>query len=467
MSVVAQDQELTHDQEQIASLLRQVELCCPVDNTGQYDFHQLHGCVQQLESLIFSADLEERVKAVHRCIPADKFPLLNNAYSAWETELEHRFARQIVDGSASLREYHLYGRFDNLIRRELALLQGKTPERLLFIGSGPIPITAIHLHLQAGCPVDCLDRDPSAVAISRRVIDKCGFASSIQVFCGSGEDFDISRYDVILIALLAKPKKRILRNFRKRSRLDARLLCRTSFGLRTVVYEPTVDDDVAGFHIERQQIAEGEQTISTWLLQKAASAAIDVDLRWLHELNRDKAIESLSVMNRVLAKETTIGFPAPLEEATGLSMLGCLDADIKAGRKHVLVAEKAGRIIGQVILTPNSLPNCRHIIELSRGMIDSSLRGGGLTLRAFEEIVSKCEELGKELICLDVREGTTSAALWKHFGFEAFGVLDDYARVGDKRYRGVYMSQTVQSLKQKLGKLTEQATLRSSNQVPS
>lgn len=86
-----------------------------------------------------------------------------------------------------------------------------------------------------------------------------------------------------------------------------------------------------------------------------------------------------------------------------------LKQDVESGHGHVLVAYKNRVIVGQLILTPNSSPNHLHIVELTRGTIHLSFRGGGLSLRAFEEVVKRCEELGREVICLDVKVGTHAA----------------------------------------------------------
>jgi predicted GNAT family N-acyltransferase len=133
--------------------------------------------------------------------------------------------------------------------------------------------------------------------------------------------------------------------------------------------------------------------------------------------------------------------------------MGQLDKDLESGHRHVLVASKGDRIVGQLILSPNSSPNHRHIVELTRGTIDPSFRGGGLALRAFQEVAKKCEQLGREVICLDVRAGTHAAIWWQHFGFKQYGLLQDYSRVGDKRYQGLYLTQTTAELKKRLAEL--------------
>ena len=130
-----------------------------------------------------------------------------------------------------------------------------------------------------------------------------------------------------------------------------------------------------------------------------------------------------------------------------------LNADVASGHRHVLVAYKEDEVVGQLILTPNSSPNHRHIVELTRGTIGPSFRGAGLALRAFQEVARKCGELGREVICLDVRAGTHAALWWQYFGFKQYGLLPDYSRVGSKRYQGLYLTQTTAELQQRLCEL--------------
>lgn len=424
---------------------------CKAIRVTDHNFSALHNKIVALEQMIFIEDATSLEIELTLKETVDERAELNNAYCQWETQLECEYAQDILSGKEkTLDNYFLNQRFEELVRRELSLLNGHQAERILFMGSGPLPLSAFHMHKVTNRPVDCVDRNPMAVEISRQVIDKLGLNGALRVFNGHGESFDISDYDLILIALLAKPKRRILRNLRKKAAADCLILCRTSFNLRTVVYEPTDESALGGFQVIGQQVADGEQTISTFLLERAMSIVPNVKLRWLDEINASEGAGILRVMNRVLKYETTIGFPGPLDAFDGERLIVNLNEDVKARRAYVLVAERDDKIVGQLILTPHRLPNCRHLVELSRGIIDPSFRGTGLALSAFKEIARKCDEIGGEVIYLDVRAGTVAAELWKSFGFVPFGKLPDYARVNGRRYIGLYMSQTVTSLKENL-----------------
>ena len=454
-----------------ASLTARIRNLCQAIRGVNQSFPVLHDNIIALEKLVFSEDgaTAEAALALSEMTPEERTEL-NNAYCAWETQLENQYAQDVLSGKeTTLDNYFLNKRFERLVNRELSLLTGDPPRKILFVGSGPLPISAFHIQRATDQPIDCLDSNSSAVETSVQVIEKLGLKDHVRVFNGLGESFDISEYDLILIALLAKPKRRILRNLRKRAAPGCRILCRTAFSLRTLVYEPTPEIALGGFQLLAQQIAEGEQTISTFLLEGALNKVLNVKLRWLDEIDSKTGAGILNVMNNVLKFETTIGFPGPLDPAEGARLIAGLDDDVKAKRCHVLIAEQGDGVVGQLILTPHRLPNCRHQVELSRGIIDPSFRGAGLALNAFKEIAKKCEEIGAEVIYLDVRAGTVAAELWKSFGFVPFGRLADYARVNGRRYQGLYMSQKVSSLKEHLERISQgrRATTLSSSEAAS
>jgi ribosomal protein S18 acetylase RimI-like enzyme len=126
-------------------------------------------------------------------------------------------------------------------------------------------------------------------------------------------------------------------------------------------------------------------------------------------------------------------------------------AGLRAGSSHVLVITApdaaGGEAVGCVVLTQAATANQRHIGELTTGAVRPEHRGRHLVSRAFAETVRRCEELGVELLRLDVREGIRAEKLWRFYGFEQYGRLDDYGRVGDQQYAGIYLAQPVSQLK--------------------
>jgi ribosomal protein S18 acetylase RimI-like enzyme len=449
MSLAVSTVSAKNEQERVLALLRQLDENSRAFAETGLGFPELQQSIAQMENLVFSFDGDEAgATAVFEGLAPTNLADVNYAYHLWEITLELEFVDRLVRGEASLSDYFLYKRSEGLVRRELALIAGSSLLRILFVGTGPLPMSAIHAHLQTGASVDCAGRDEQSVAAARQVLEACGLQRSVRTFSDDGTEHDLSPYDLVVIEVQTRSGSSILKRLRKRCKPGCQILYRTAHGLRRLIYPGSLDSSPRGFHVKGWQIAQGEQTVSTCLLEAATSAAADVNLSWLQAVDSERALQILRLMNRTLEEETTIGFPGPIDDETGIVLMGQLDADIKAGRRHVLVAEKDGVVVGQVILTPNSTPNHHHIVDLTRGTIDRSFRGAGLALRAFQEVVHKCEELGREVICLDVRAGTNAAIWWQHFGFRPYGILEDYSRVGDKKYAGLFLTQTTADLKQ-------------------
>lgn len=233
-------------------------------------FAELDAHIASIEEMIFSLDDHGLVAEMFlNGLSSHLLALQHVAYGLWETALERRFI-QGLGAAASIDAYRLTPRFRRLIEREIDLLGGAKPARALFIGSGPVPVSAILLHEYLGVPVDCADVDPDAVAQSRTLLERLSLKDQIRVALTDGAAVDASRYDMVLIALLAKPKAEILAQVSKSARPDCRIICRTSLGLRTIVYEPmNPAEDLKCFRVaDRRPALHHGDTISSLLLAR-------------------------------------------------------------------------------------------------------------------------------------------------------------------------------------------------------
>lgn len=234
-------------------------------------FHLLDPLIEYLEAKVFLAnDVDQLLFGLG--YGRDEMELLNDAYCAWETALEQIFVKRLCAGTSSLSDYRLNNRFLRLLKREISMLRRRTHRRALFIGSGPFPISAVWLHRYLGITVDGLDLSMDAVERSRELISKLDMKGSINIIHEDSPHYDVSAYDVIIIALLAKPKKVILDNIHASARPDCEVICRTSSGLRSVLYEPTQisPEILQKFAIGDARIISGtaDDTISSLLLNR-------------------------------------------------------------------------------------------------------------------------------------------------------------------------------------------------------
>ena len=428
------------------------ELISALSN-GPLSFNRLDRGILRLEELVFDSDDfdAEKAEQFFNGIPSQIQQRLINNYCEWETEIENEFAADLVSGKATdYKDYRLHDRFFRLLSKEVALVKSYDFERILFIGSGPFPITAILLHVMTGKVVECLECfEPSAVE-SRKALKRLNLEDKIIVHVGDGSSFNMQPYDLILNALLAKPKWDIMKNIKATGRKDCLVLCRTSFGLRRVLYEETPDHAVKGFLIKGTQTATYDDTISTWLLRSASSVIDDLKFEWKDKLTDDDITRIVDMQNRILVTDNNNGFTG--RRLSSEYYFNRLQSDVNAGLKTVLLIRDNDRVYGQMILARFLQDSYSHRAEVTTLMIEKFVRGGLVSIKVAEALLEQCENLDISLLTIDVRKGSKPESLWKYLGFVPFGELPSYSRIDNDEYKGVFMYQEVSELKKTLVK---------------
>jgi hypothetical protein len=201
------------------------------------------------------------------------FEKLQFIYELYETNLERDFAETIIKNELlPPNVYPMYKRFNGLIKNEIKLARIDKKEKVLFIGSGPFPISAILLNKLTSCAVDCYETKKKHADIARKVISCLRLEDRIRIIRRKGEYLSNDKYSVIIIALLAKPKKEIIERISRKLPGNIRVICRTSHGIRRAFYEPA-DLRISGsLQIIATKRATGNQTISSLLMQKSSNS---------------------------------------------------------------------------------------------------------------------------------------------------------------------------------------------------
>lgn len=165
-----------------------------------------------------------------------------------------------------------------------------------------------------------------------------------------------------------------------------------------------------------------------------------------HHLRR-RAPDIIALVNASVDDDGMLGYAARLSSDEEAALIGTWSAQIAAGTGHVVLITDDDGVCGMTYMRTNANANYRHIADLSKGILAPRARGGGRATRAmFRAVHERGRELGIALFTLDTRAGSRAEAVWKHFGFTTWGVLDDYSRAFGQSHRGAYMSQTLESL---------------------
>jgi hypothetical protein len=183
-------------------------------------------------------------------------PVVRDYYLRFFDLHETALARAILVSSdpwTVLRRYALFPRYEALIQTQVDMLADRRVKRMAFIGSGPVPVTAILLEQNHGVAAVCLDEDPEAVDVSQRVLERLGL-KNVMVRQGDETGANPQECDAVLVAALAEPKERILKVLSDNlNGCGAPVLLRTYSGLRTVLHEPFDPAHADGF-LERARV---------------------------------------------------------------------------------------------------------------------------------------------------------------------------------------------------------------------
>jgi len=221
-----------------------------------------------LENLILQSSLEKLKQVKNFINNADLLHRLQTLYEKFETNLEIDFAKQVIKGNKTVKDYLLTKRFITLIKNEIKLGNMKKNDKVLFIGSGPFPISAILFNKLVGCQVDCYEKRKYRAELSNKALEKLNLSNSIKVFYKKGEELNNYRYNIIVIALLAKPKNKILNKIFSVELPGTKIICRTADGVHKVFYEETGEQLLKKYKVDQKIFAKEDQTISSILLIK-------------------------------------------------------------------------------------------------------------------------------------------------------------------------------------------------------
>lgn len=170
---------------------------------------------------------------------------------------------------------------------------------------------------------------------------------------------------------------------------------------------------------------------------------MECELHWITELSDADLAAMRRVLDAVAVTTGTNGFSEPLDDEQLAALASKLRYGLAAGTVHQLMVRARGEVVGILTLETCSQPTRRHIVEIRRTAVLPAERGRYFR-RGWIEVLRRCRAMGWEIAQIDVSEDGP-IALWERMGFRTFGRVADYARVGERRLEGVYMTLDVEA----------------------
>jgi hypothetical protein len=168
-----------------------------------------------------------------------------------EGAMERHWARSFCEraslSAADLRQFIYWDCYCHLVEAELRSLgphlRLDTSESIAFVGAGPLPLSAIIMHLRTELRVTCIDTDAEACDLARELCRKAGL-TGIEVRCACGAYHEYPLHPVVVIASLVPDKVRVLRRVGE-TRRAAVVALRSAEGLCTLLYDPVDETEIA------------------------------------------------------------------------------------------------------------------------------------------------------------------------------------------------------------------------------
>jgi GNAT superfamily N-acetyltransferase len=164
------------------------------------------------------------------------------------------------------------------------------------------------------------------------------------------------------------------------------------------------------------------------------------------ELDGPALEQRLAALARILADSVAlgaaIGFMDTLTRDDAAHFWrDSVQPEVIAGRRILFVAQRDEEVLGTVQLITGMPLNQPHRCEIAKMMVDPRARRLGLGRALMTRAIDRARELGKTLITLDTRTGDVAEPLYASVGFEAAGVIPDYAwdPDGKARHATTYM----------------------------
>ncbi|HXY88833.1 MAG TPA: nicotianamine synthase family protein [Candidatus Acidoferrales bacterium] len=216
-------------------------------------------------------DFGEAKHILHDERMSEALKIIRKFYVAAGTRLETQNAFDILEAEepwSKIESFHYYDRYVVLVRNETQLAHLSAGDRMVLIGGGSVPLTSMLLNKFFGVNGICIEKEPEIANLCALVLENLGFSSGIEVVCGDETALSHLFYDVVMVAAVAEPKKKVFENLRRLVPPETKILYRTYSGMRAIQYAPVTEEDLTGFQELGRVLPTGKVNNTSVLIRK-------------------------------------------------------------------------------------------------------------------------------------------------------------------------------------------------------
>lgn len=153
------------------------------------------------------------------------------------------------------------------VREEYRRLHVHEHSKVLFIGSGALPTSALTMAQDTGADVICLDFDQEAITLSKKVACITGLESRLTFLHGEIHQYpDLNDVTHVFVASLVRNKMEVIEDLRNKVKEGAKVVVRFGNGLKSVFNYPLEERYMEGWSQTRHQALHTDSIYDTLLL---------------------------------------------------------------------------------------------------------------------------------------------------------------------------------------------------------
>lgn len=377
--------------------------------------------VNHLFSALVKKSLENHIQAD---LNKEEINQLQILASRAEFELEKFWTEKIILGENNLSDFPYYKNYIDLTKLELHSLQGCSEHKvhkLLFAGSGPLPLTAIVLATEHNIKSTIIDNDKEAIVLSRMLLKRLNLLSKIEVIEADATTFNkYNEFSVIYIAALAGAKDsikaKIFNQIKLTGNKGTHIIARSSWGNRKLLYKP-LSKNIFEIFKPLIQVNPFNEIVNSIVIFKITDKVI-IKKADLNDLERIKEF-MLKIIKDDFGYSFNPEWHKDIEEIEKYYL--------NNQNSNLFYAEEDGNIIGTIAARPydKNFPefskkyNAKNTLSIWRHYIVNNKRGKGIGTKLLKHIEKDAKKNGFKYIYLHTQKTIPgSLEYWEAKGYK-------------------------------------------------
>ena len=138
-----------------------------------------------------------------------------------------------------------------------------------------------------------------------------------------------------------------------------------------------------------------------------------------------------ALLQDAVASGASLGFWRPLDDARAHDYWRRVSAEVAAGKRWLLVAERAGAVVGSVQLEPAPRQNAPHRAEVQKLMAHRAARRQGIGRALMGELERLAQANARTLLVLDTNTDSDAVYFYRALGYVEVGSIPGYSLEAD------------------------------------